>query len=179
MEEIWKDIPWYEGLYQISNLGSVKSFLHKKVKVLKNRICHKYLFVILYGKKKNNFAVHRLVAQAFLWLDINNSKMFVCHKDDNPWNNCVDNLFLWTAKDNSMDCINKWRHYWQWKLWWLHFNSKKVWQYYLNWELVKIWDSQSDIYRTLWLNQRNISSCCNWKRNKCGGFIWKHINYEE
>ena len=76
MNEIWKDITGYEGLYQVSNLGRVKSLSYrgsrreKMLKPLKNR--EGYLFVILYKNSEvKHFTIHRLVANAF----IKNSKI--------------------------------------------------------------------------------------------------------
>lgn len=114
--EIWEDILWYEWLYQVSNLWNVKSLPKKwswwhNWKILKNNISWSWRKIVML--RKNNlwkmFYLHRLVAQAFLWLDINNPKILVCHKDDNPLNNNIKNLFLWTSKDNIQDMIRKWR----------------------------------------------------------------------
>ena len=71
MNEEWRDIKGYEGLYQVSNLGNVKSlhFNHTKEERLMHQCkSHKgYCIVYLYKDKKTKyFAVHRLVAQAFL-----------------------------------------------------------------------------------------------------------------
>lgn len=97
-EEIWKDITGYEGLYQVSNLGRVKSLGNKET--VKNDhllkfINHKcgYLQVNLCknGKSKK-FLVHRLVANNFI-LNPNNYSQ-VHHIDENKQNNCISNL-LW------------------------------------------------------------------------------------
>lgn len=97
MKEIWKDIEEYEGLYQISNLGRVKSFPRKGTHTTKERIIKfaksnkGYLIAIL----KNNdvqkaFSVHRLVAKAFI--PNPNNLPQVNHKDENKENNNVNNL---------------------------------------------------------------------------------------
>ena len=52
--------------------------------------------------------------------------------------------------------------------------SKKVNQYDLNGNFIKTWDSIMDVERKLKINNGNISSCCNGKKNNAGGFIWKH-----
>jgi len=176
MTEIRKDIKGYEWLYKISNLGNVKSFLNKNEKILTKRYTTDWYYqCVLYKKKKRkNYWVHRLVAQAFLWLNINDKTIFVCHKDDNPKNNKIDNLFLGTSKDNAQDCVNKWRHCHQWKKWKLSWNSKITYQYNLNWNFIKKWFSQSDIKRQLLINQANISAVCNWERKTAGWFIWKY-----
>ena len=103
MEEIWKDIEGYEGLYQVSNLGDVRSLKYaggNKVKPLKqDNDGNGYKQVILYkdGKRKN-CKVHRLVAMAFI-SNPNNYKE-VNHKDENPSNNNVNNLEWCTNEYN-------------------------------------------------------------------------------
>ena len=65
IQEIWKDIPGYEGLYQVSNFGRVKSFKNKTEKILKLSICsHGYYVITIRTYKK--IRVHQLVAMAFL-----------------------------------------------------------------------------------------------------------------
>lgn len=100
-KEIWKDVVGFEGLYQVSNLGNVKSLpkytyskgypqlrKEKLLKPGKTGKRHNYLAVVLNDGKQ--YKVHRLVAQAF----IPNPNNFpqVNHKDENPANNSVDNL---------------------------------------------------------------------------------------
>lgn len=98
MEEVWKDIEGYEGYYQISSLGKVKSLKNNKVrKLIEDR--DGYLWVALYKNKKQRiFFVHRLVAKCFIENNIN--KPQVNHKDENKQNNKVDNLEWVTAKEN-------------------------------------------------------------------------------
>jgi len=70
MDEIWKDIDGYEGLYKISSTGKVLSLGNvqtKKSKVLKNRISKGYYNVVLYKNKKHRLhLIHRLIAKAFI-----------------------------------------------------------------------------------------------------------------
>lgn len=115
--EIWKDVPNYEGLYQVSNYGRLKS-LEKSVKfysgyakkkcerkyperiICKNHIANGYLQLELYknGKAKK-IKMHRLVAETF----IPNPNNYPCvnHKDENKLNNCVDNLEWCTYSYNN------------------------------------------------------------------------------
>ena len=96
MQEIWKDISGYEGLYQVSNLGNVRKlrFINnicdkdKIFNIKKHKQNRGYLKVILYKKGKyKNKLVHRLVAEAFL--DNPNNYNNINHKDGNKENNNI------------------------------------------------------------------------------------------
>jgi hypothetical protein len=97
VEEIWKDIKGYEGLYQVSNLGRVKSihFNHSKkatekiLKLIKDRDGYVDAFLYKNGKVKH-FRMHRLVAKAFI--PNPNNLPQINHIDENVNNNRVDNL---------------------------------------------------------------------------------------
>ena len=178
MKEKFKDIPWYEWKYAISNLGRVKSLKRKKwfliewEKFLKPFI-NTYLYYDLYkDNKKTKKAMHRLIAESFIW---NIEWKVVCHKDDNPLNNNIDNLFIWTQKDNLQDMSNKWRSYNQWKFWKHHDLSKKVNQYTLSWKHIKLWHALRDIERELNINVSSISSCCHWRYKTAWWFIFKFV----
>lgn len=110
MEEIWKDIKGYEGSYQVSNLGRVRSLTRKVktfngVRTSKGQILKPlktntgYYRVDLKQNQKNKYmSIHRLVAEAFI-LNPNNYPI-INHKDNNPQNNCVDNLEWCTQSYN-------------------------------------------------------------------------------
>lgn len=108
--EIWKDIHGYEGMYQVSNLGRVKSIDRVVVKSdgtlfrLKSRIMkpysHTYMYVRLTKDGKNrSYSIHRLVCEAFH----PNPNNYPCvnHKDNNPLNNYVGNLEWCTYAYNN------------------------------------------------------------------------------
>ena len=111
-KEIWKDIPDFEGLYQVSDKGRVRSldrkvwnggkgvFYSLKGKVIKQFNNRGYRYVPLSKNgKPTNVSVHRLVAEAFL---PNSEKLtHVNHKDENKKNNRLENLEWCTPKYNT------------------------------------------------------------------------------
>lgn len=107
-KEIWKDIEGYEGLYQVSNQGRVKSLSRKVANAMfsiKEHVVkegdngHGYKFVSLWANNKGNrYYVHRLVALAFI--PNPNDYKYINHKDEDKSNNHVSNLEWCTAKYN-------------------------------------------------------------------------------
>ena len=94
MKEEWKQIDGYEGKYEVSNLGRIKSFAQNKNGKIKNGYLDAkgYLSIHLYkgpcqGKR---FKIHRLVAETFI--PNPNGYPQINHKDENKTNNCVNNL---------------------------------------------------------------------------------------
>lgn len=111
-EEVWLDVVGYEGLYEVSSWGRVKSFprrytKHKKEIILSNSINKQgYLNIKLCKESiQKEFKAHRLVAQAFI--PNPNNYPLVMHKDDNPSNNYYKNLQWGTNKMNTDDMNNK------------------------------------------------------------------------
>jgi hypothetical protein len=113
-QEVWKDINGYEGLYQISNLGRVKSLDREKwngkgFELLKEKIIKPFIDKKSYlgiglsknGKKKN-YRLHRLIAEHFITNPEN--KPTIDHIDRNISNNSLDNLRWATDKEQ---CDNK------------------------------------------------------------------------
>ena len=102
-KQIWKDIPGYEGLYEVSNTGRVRSLNYNgtgKTKVMKlstNKLGYKKVGLCKDGKRKVYF-IHRLVALAFI--PNPNNYPIINHKDENPSNNAVWNLEWCTQKYN-------------------------------------------------------------------------------
>lgn len=103
---LWKPVKGYEGLYEVSNTGEIKSIYYgKKPRILKkSKTTTGYYKVELYKKKKRkSIRVHRLVAMAF----IPNLEMKpnINHKDGNPLNNNMDNLEWCTQLENVIHAI--------------------------------------------------------------------------
>ncbi len=100
--EIWKDIPGYEGLYQASTMGRVKSF-YKRGKILKPQLNGVgYYQVSLHKDKKYSIlAIHQLVGITFLGHKIKRYKLVINHKDFNKLNNNVENLEIVTSRENT------------------------------------------------------------------------------
>lgn len=166
MNETWKDIEGYEGLYQVSNLGRLRTLQrynfskkkHEKTcKVLKlneHRQGYKTTTLSKNGKRKT-YLVHRLVAAAFI--ENEKSKPEVNHIDADKRNNCVSNLEWVTAKENSMHASK------------LNIkNTKKAVEkikrrvfFYEGEKIVKIFDSGAQCARELNLNYKSLNSSLN------------------
>lgn len=103
--EIFKDIPNYEGLYQVSNFGNVKSIRNNKILSPAKHKCG-YIWVILCNNKvRKTFFVHRLVALTFIPNEKN--KPQVNHKDSNKLNNILENLEWADNRENHTHSLIK------------------------------------------------------------------------
>ena len=101
--EQFKNIKGYEGLYQVSNLGRVKSLKYGRERLLNAGLDGKgYLHVNLYrNKKPQTLKVHKLVAIAFLNHKPCGHKSVVNHKDFNKLNNVIENLEIVSQRENA------------------------------------------------------------------------------
>ncbi len=175
MIEIWKDIKGYEGLYEVSNLGQIKSFNYlrtgkeKILKPLKDK--GGYLFVSLYksGKVKL-FKIHRLVAQAFI--DNPKNKPCINHIDCDRQNNCVNNLEWVTQKENiqyayKLERITSCKE----KTPIIAINLVTGDEIYFN--------SQMEAARQLNLHQGNISDVLKGKLKRTGNYNFKYVNEDD
>lgn len=168
-KEIWKDIAGYEGLYQVSNFGRVKSIRFGKERILKPFKTGKgYLQVCLYkNNKRKKYYVHRLVAQTFLEIPeylkqyIGTVYLHINHKDENRQDNFVNNIEWCDAKYN----INYGTR--------TEKQSKTVVQYTLDGRFVREWASIAECGRN-GFNQACVCMCCKGERKTHKGFIWKY-----
>ena len=167
LKEIWKDIEGYEGLYQVSNMGRVKSLGNNKTrkeKILKSSKNNRgYLCVNLYkdGLVKN-YLIHRLVASAFI--DNPNNLPQVNHKDENPKNNYVDNLEYCDSKYNMNYGTRTERV--------AKAKSIPILQFTLDGEFIRKWDSIADVEKELGFNHSSINMCCKGKYKNAYGYRW-------
>lgn len=184
MQEIWKDIPGYEGKYQISNLGNVMSLHFKRsstnkklLKPIKNN-GYGYLRVTLRkdGKYKAP-TIHRLVAQAFIPNPEN--KPQVNHLDCNPENNKVTNLEWVTREENvqygyshgNMKASKSFLGRTGSK----HPLSKPIFQVDISTnKIIKEFAGINEASRITGVSVSGICSCCKGDRKTAGGYIWKY-----
>lgn len=181
--EIWKPIPGYESLYEVSDSGHVRSiaFLcsrtgrlqaRKVARLLKHETSHDgYKRVVLckYGKH-THYSVHRIVATTFIPNPHNLSQ--VNHIDENPANNKADNLEWCTGKENCNHGLHRQRiairqtnatHH-----------AKAVNQYTLDGRYIKSFPSTREVERQTGIACEQISRVCKGKNRHAGGFLWKY-----
>ena len=170
IEEQWLDISGYEGLYQISNFGRVKSFYFKNPRILKPHKVKGYSNVELYkNKKKKQFYIHRLVMENFCPIE-NMNVLDVNHKDEDKSNNHISNLEWMTHKDNLNygSRAEKARMKMQGKN---SSRSKKVRCIEKN----VIYEALREAERQLGIPATNISKACKGKIKTAGGYHWEYV----
>lgn len=180
VNEIWRDIKGYEGLYQVSSNGVIRSLDRYlpmpnggeklvKEKILKpNKINSGYLCVGLSknGKTKN-YLIHRLVGEHFI--DNSNNLPQIDHINTDKTDNRVCNLKWVTSKGNmnnpltidKINIINK-------------KSSKPIIQFSKDGEFIRKWNSVMDAQRELGIDNSSIIRCCKGKQKTAGGYIWRY-----
>jgi len=174
--EIWKDIPGYEGKYQVSSYGRVKSLNYNntgKERIMSGeKIRGYYSFNLSKNGKVKRFRLNRLVWEAF------NGPipegMQINHIDEDPTNNNLENLNLMTPKENSnwgtrtkrlSDTQQNRKDL-----------SKPVSQYTLDGNKIKEYPSAREAARQTGLSRSNICNCCRGVKyvKSVGGYVWKY-----
>lgn len=163
--EVWKDVPGYEGLYQVSSLGRLKRvFKNGKDRLLSGKQDKDgYIQVIVSRNQSKKYCrLHRLVAEAFIQNP--EGKPVVNHKDKNVQNNAADNLEWATVSENTRHGYYTGRN----------VHKRAVVQYTKSMEYVTCWDSIEEAAQTLEITRNNICSCCNGRLKTSGGYIWRY-----
>jgi hypothetical protein len=183
MKEVWKDIAGYEGLYQVSNLGRVKSldrfvphstqgkhFCRGHLMVLHQNNAGYLTVNLCKGNRYKSHDIHRLVAIAFIPVT-NIGSMEVNHKDENKQNNSVNNLEWVTRTYNN--CYGTKIERSSSKI------KKPVIQYDMNGVPLEVWESATDAEKSLSGKFTGaISHCLNGKTKTAYGYTWKYKDAE-
>ena len=167
MEEIWKDIRGYEGLYQVSNWGKIRNKYDKILIDKRTRFGYLRIRLSKNGKSKQYF-VHRLVAEAFI-PNPNNYEQ-VNHKNELKYDNRVENLEWCDRKYNinygTRNERGKMNH---------PYKTKKILQIDPNTEeIIKIYVSCKELFKETGFNTGYISLCCNGRKKVAYGFKWRY-----
>lgn len=170
--ELWVDIDGYDGDYQISNFGRVKSKKNNTEKILNNNIDGRgYVFVILCKNGiKKTYRVHRLVGIYF----IPNPHNYPClnHKNENKTNNHISNLEWCTYKYNAnygtkterlKDSLKKSTK-----------NKKQIVQYDMKGNIINKHNGLREASRITNTQNSSISACCKGKHMTANGYVWRY-----
>lgn len=181
MIEIWEDIDNYIKLYQVSNMGRIRSLDHtrkagtgsyvQKGQIIKPYITRGYFHVKLTKEGKvRDFQVHRLVAQTFICNQQN--KPQVNHIDGNKLNNCVNNLEWCTQSENMVHAYKIGLE----KPIYGRENprAKRVIQYNLQGGFISEYMSTMEAERKTKIKHANISRCCKGRYKTAGGYKWEY-----
>lgn len=177
MSEIWKDIIGYEGLYQVSNLGRVKSceryvnhYLGKRIvkeKFLKQTNNNNYYTItIAFQNSRKTIRVHRLVS-----LHFNETKynyLEVNHIDGNSLNNNFNNLEWCNRSQNQKHAYDLGLQ--------KPYNEISILMIDNFGNIITTFKSIKEAENKTGLCHSNISKVCNGKRNHVGGFVFKYAN---
>ena len=190
MEEIWKDIKGYEGLYQVSNLGNVRSLdaiinckgakgIDEHIRY--GRILKKYIGTTGYysvnlskNSKVKIMRVHRLAAIAFI--PNPNKYRLINHIDGNKLNNNIENLEWCDYSHNLREAhrlglnVSKYKG----KFGKEAQFSKPLLQYSIDDEFIKEWENANQVKRELGYCAENIRNVCKGRRKIANGYKWKY-----
>lgn len=165
MKQVWKPIKGYENLYEVSNLGEVRSLCGRygANRILKQcRGSRGYMLVTLCDKgKQKTVNVHRLVADAF----VPNPDSLPCvnHKDEDRTNNCASNLEWCSYYHNNVYGSR------------LTKSAMKIGRPVRCVETGVIYSSSRAAHKETGVRQSGISLCCNGKLKTSGGFHWEFV----
>lgn len=179
MQEIWKDIEGYEGLYQVSDQGRIKSMRYStryrcnmvegaKPHIIKpSPTANGYRSVTLYKGPgvRRKYLIHRLVAMAF----VPNPNGFdsVNHKDEDKSNNCASNLEWCTIYYNN--------NYGTARLRTSYTKGSPIMQSTLEGIPIAIYASVGIAESVTGVDRHGIIDCCHGKIGASGGYLWKRL----
>ena len=167
MDEIWRDIKNYEGLYQVSNLGRVKSLNYRhtgREQILKPiKYNNDYLRINLWkNNKMKTHTIHRIVAQTFL--DNPNNYPCINHIDENKTNNNITNLEWCTHEYNNNYGTRIQRT--------VESNSIPIYCLETN----KIYKSAKECAKELKLSRENIVNILKGRQKQAKGYTFRYSN---
>ncbi len=176
MVEEWKDIEGFEGYYQVSNYGRVKSFRKatrygaKNEYILKNAVAnHGYCQVTLYTpSKREKHTVHRLVAKAFVPNPYNLPQ--INHKDENVLNNRADNLEWCTPKYNNSYGTARFRM--------AITKGQMIDQFLPNGQFIARYACLSIASKFSGVSKRVIAAQCRGEYQVSYNYLWKYVDDE-
>lgn len=161
--EIWKPVVGFEGYYDISNKGEVRSLRTGKLRKLVPNNQNGYLMVVLCGDGiKKTATVHRLVADAFCYKP--DGCDCVNHRDENKHNNSADNLEWCTHSYNDKYNGKDQRC------------CKPVEQLDEDYSVIAVWPSARKADEATGVEYKNISAVCRGLRPRAGGYRWRFVN---
>ncbi len=182
MKEIWKDVVGYEGLYQVSNLGNVKSLnwqRHGYPKNLTPKLSNTNRLGVQLSRdgKTKYYLIHQLVAIAF----IPNPRQYVeiNHIDENPLNNAASNL-EWCDHLYNVHCYlsnhpNKSKQRKATPKYGKRLNLQ-IKQMSLGGDLVCVWNNSREIAVKTGMSDWSISECCRGNRKTAYGYKWQYAS---
>lgn len=177
----WKPVVGYEDYYIVSSEGDVFSLRSNRLLTQGNfNGNYKRVLLCVNGTEKH-YAVHRLVAKAFI--PNPDGYPIINHKDENPSNNCVDNLEWCTYKYNTNygTCIERRVLNTEYKLGADNAKSETVYQFTLDGKFVAEYGSMHEAERITGLDSGSISKACTGALKQYRGYVWsktKDFNYQ-
>lgn len=172
-KEYWRPIVGYEGLYEVSSLGRVKSLNYErtgkeKIMKLQKQNCGYICVYLSKNKEHKNLLVHRLVAKAF----IQNPNNLPCvnHKDEDKTNNCVDNLEWCDYAYNSNYGTKNKRMF--------NNRTKKPVVQIFNGKVIKVYNYLIEVEKD-GFSKGNVCACCKGMIKQYKGYNWRYATPDE